>query len=108
MTATHLTMVVLKADGARTEHQLKPSDLDALQKAVGGYIETVPFWSQYRDQPCVVFCNEEGKLDGLPYSFAATEAWNADLARQGYRINPDHLVGDIAIIFGAPELMAEL
>ena len=35
--------------------------LEGLQKAVGGYIETV-----YLDDYVVLVCNEEGKLIGLP------------------------------------------
>lgn len=42
------------------------SDLDSLQKEVGGYIEVVyPF-----DEPVGVVCNEEGKLNGLPLNRA--------------------------------------
>lgn len=38
-----------------------PNTLEALQQAVGGYIEVVPL----TEQLCVI-CNEEGKLLGLP------------------------------------------
>lgn len=38
-----------------------PDTLEALQQAVGGYIEVVPL----TEQLCVI-CNEEGKLLGLP------------------------------------------
>lgn len=38
-----------------------PNTLEALQQAVGGYIEVVPL----NEQLCVI-CNEEGKLLGLP------------------------------------------
>lgn len=42
------------------------SDLEFLQKEVGGYIEIVyPF-----DEPVGVVCNEEGKLNGLPLNRA--------------------------------------
>ena len=37
--------------------------LEALQKEVGGYIETFTFATD----ACVI-CNEEGKLRGLPYN----------------------------------------
>lgn len=37
--------------------------LEALQKAVGGYIETVTVASDL-----VIICNEEGRLLGLPYN----------------------------------------
>lgn len=38
-----------------------PNTLEALQQAVGGYIEVVPL----NEQLCVI-CNEDGKLLGLP------------------------------------------
>ena len=37
--------------------------LEALQQAVGGYIETVSFC-----EDALVICNEEGRLQGLPYN----------------------------------------
>lgn len=37
--------------------------LEALQKEVGGWIETVTF-----AEDCCIICNEEGRLQGLPYN----------------------------------------
>ena len=37
--------------------------LENLQKTVGGYIETVTI-----AEDCVIICNEEGRLLGLPYN----------------------------------------
>ena len=42
------------------------SDLNSLQAAVGGYIEAAYFF----DDPVALICNEEGKVDGLPYNRA--------------------------------------
>ena len=39
------------------------NELKALQKAVGGYIETVTLF-----EDCILICNEEGRLRGLPYN----------------------------------------
>lgn len=39
------------------------NSLQALQKAVGGYIETVTVFSD-----ATILCNEEGRLQGLPYN----------------------------------------
>ena len=39
------------------------NSLQALQKAVGGYIETVTLFSD-----ATILCNEEGRLQGLPYN----------------------------------------
>ncbi len=44
---------------------LKPG-LEALQEAVGGYIEAAYFF----DDPVALICNEEGKLTGLPLNRA--------------------------------------
>ena len=48
------------------------SDLDALQRAVGGYIEAV---YPYED-PVVLIVNEEGKLNGLPLNRALRDEDN--------------------------------
>lgn len=42
------------------------NDLSAMQKIVGGYIETVPFFVE----GVLAVCNEEGKLEGLTPNFA--------------------------------------
>lgn len=53
---------VLRIDTARRIYwDDLPNTLEALQQAVGGYIEVVPL----TEQLCVI-CNEEGKLLGLP------------------------------------------
>jgi hypothetical protein len=92
--------------------------LGELQAAVGGYIETVPYFIDIEHagglRKCVVFCNEEGKLHGLPENPGATALWDASLKRQGLdrfdaaRNRLDHLVGDIAIATGDAEFMRAL
>ena len=62
----------IKADG--TIEIVKPANgkqfsLDELQKFVGGYIEMVPY-AKY------VYCNEEGRLKGLPQNQIATLMFN--------------------------------
>ena len=53
---------VLKvAPGLAPEIVTMPNTLDALQAAVGGYIEAVTL-----DANSILVCNEEGKLTGLP------------------------------------------
>lgn len=56
--------VLVKEPGKAAELREIPNTLEALQGIVGGYIETV--W--LRDN-CVLVCNEEGKLQGLPVNF---------------------------------------
>ena len=43
-----------------------PNTLEALQEAVGGYIETVTL-----NNGLVLICNEEGKIRDMPYNFSA-------------------------------------
>lgn len=87
-------------------------ELAVLQGAVVGYIETVPFFTTYeyegRMWPCVAYCNEEGKLDGLPVNVEATILWEGACAREGVGRIDDVLVGSIIVIFGEPEELAEL
>ena len=56
-------LVVIKEPGqeARVEPMFENS-LEAFQKAVGGYIESVTVASDV-----TLICNEEGRLMGLPY-----------------------------------------
>lgn len=53
--------VLLVEPGALPRSTTIPNTLDALQQAVGGYIEAV----ELEDGVCLI-CNEEGKLLGLP------------------------------------------
>jgi hypothetical protein len=64
-----------------------PGHLDGLQAAVGGWIEYVP-----TEQDVTLYCNEEGKIEGLPANRVATAAF-------GQLIQPhDYLAGDVVII----------
>ena len=57
---------LLKVDGTIEQMGWKPS-LEELQAAVGGYIEMVR-----TNNVGYLYCNEEGKLLGLPVNMAAT------------------------------------
>ncbi len=67
-----------------------------LQHAVGGYIEGVPAMDDAGgfDESYTAYCNEEGKLDGLPVNRPATKFCRVD----GF----DVLVGPVVII-GPPD-----
>ena len=58
--------VIFKEPGKRCEYRDIEYTLQALQKAVGGYIETVTI-----AEDLVIICNEEGRLKGLPYNCEA-------------------------------------
>lgn len=59
---------LIKVDG--TEELLADVRLETLQQAVGGWIEHV-ILADGRD----AFCDEEGKLKGLPVNLVATALW---------------------------------
>ena len=56
--------VLVKEPGKEAELREIPNTLEALQSAVGGYIETVTF-----AEDCTLVVNEEGKLQGLLPNF---------------------------------------
>lgn len=57
-------LVVIKEPGqAPRVEPLFDNTLEAFQKAVGGYIETVTIAEEL-----VIICNEEGRLRGLPFN----------------------------------------
>ncbi len=55
--------VIIKEPGQRPRVTEIENSLSALQQAVGGYIETVTL-----AEDCCIICNEEGRLQGLPYN----------------------------------------
>ena len=55
--------VIRKLPGQEPELAQMDNTLEALQEAVGGYIETVTI----AEDLCLI-CNEEGWLQGLPYN----------------------------------------
>lgn len=54
---------LVKRPGEAPRHVNVSNSLQALQKNVGGYIETVTV-----AEDLVIICNEEGRLLGLPYN----------------------------------------
>lgn len=98
-------MTIIKADGTIDETNLVTTpSLDTMQAAVEGYIELVPWFDTYEGEPCVAFCNEEGKLNDLPVNATATEAWHYSIGRP----HTDVLVGDVVIFTGDQAFMASL
>jgi hypothetical protein len=75
--------------------------LDYLRRAVGGSIETVPYFARYDGKPCIAYCNEEGKIKGMPVNRTAQMLWMA----QTSIANHDVLVGNIVVAFGDDEFM---
>lgn len=95
---------IIAPDGTETvtEFTAQPG-LEFLKKAVGGFIEIVPYWNKFRDAECVVFCNEEGKLHNLPINRKATEHWHSVAPAVG-----DILLGSVLILTGDDEFLEAL
>lgn len=58
--------VIIKNPNGKPFKALVDNTLEAFQNLVGGYIQTVPCSGETN---CIIVCNEEGKLLGLPYNF---------------------------------------
>jgi hypothetical protein len=83
------TYAVIKADGTNIVHTSEDApDYDTLSKTVGGWIEGVAL------EGVTAYCNEEGKLMGLPRNEVATS-----LAHRDEAIYPnDFIVGDMIVL----------
>jgi hypothetical protein len=96
-------VITIPADEAQPirprETMIQPA-LQELQDIVDGYIEAVPHWDSHMGAPCVVYCNEEGKLRGLPLNKRATALWWEYLGGGVYN---DVLCGDIVIVVDLPD-----
>lgn len=57
--------VIIKKAGEKPQISEIENNLSELQKVVGGFIETVTLCTDF----CII-CNEEGRLQGLPYNVA--------------------------------------
>jgi hypothetical protein len=79
--------------------------VDMLTYGVGGLIEIVPGLTKFGGRPCIAFCNEEGKLYGLPPNHLAHMLWEQNLGRI---ITEDQLVGNIVIVVGSPSFLRRM
>lgn len=110
------TMLIYDVDATKPRRvEIEKPTLDALQKAVGGKIETVPYFDHIKidgqKRECVAFCNEEGKLDQLPINKQATLIWEQVVSNVGMKLRDRHgnfldvLVGPIVVLYGDDEFM---
>lgn len=86
------TGLIVRTDGTAAYVELPPmsEQFEFLRRTVGGWIECV-----FVTGGVHLYCNEEGKLDGLPYNEKATFL----AGRQGI----DPLVGDVIFLGDGPE-----
>lgn len=105
-------MLIVRPEGARPSIEVRelsgPPPLADLQSLVGGYLEAVPHFCQLLTPEgrtvATAFCDEEGKLKGLPFNLLATAMWQASASGP----TGDVLVGTVVIVTGDQELMTSL
>jgi hypothetical protein len=64
------TALQITTEGTAVHMDLSHNTLAQLQAAVGGFVQAVDLTPEL-----TMWCNEEGKLRGLPFNAAATLAW---------------------------------
>jgi hypothetical protein len=110
----HGALIVLSVNGtALMTPYRRPATLRELRAALGGgYLEMVPHFDSFEFggefHPCVAFCDEGGKLAGLPVNERATQLWAEALARDGAQLRHDFLVGPVLIVIGDEDFMQAL
>lgn len=114
------TMLTILPDGTeKLQPIMGAPTLDIMKQGLaGGMLEVVPLFRHVEwgsdINNCVAFCDEEGKLKGLPYNGPATIRWQESLARQGRSLFDsganmmDHLVGPIIVLWGDKAFMDAL
>jgi len=83
--------------------QTAAPSLQALQDIVGGYIQTVPRFNTYKGSRCIVYVNEEGRMQNLPFNQTATDLW---LEQDELIAQP--LVGNVVVICADQHLLDKL
>lgn len=98
---TKLAYVIHPDDSAEPVQITTKNGLRTLQQLVGGYIEAVYAGQDEHGRPTVTFwCNEEGKLQGLPINRRATAYW---WLLEPHMANQDVLCGTIVVTGFADE-----
>lgn len=110
----HGALIVLSVNGSQLATPYRrPATLREMRAALGGgYLERIPYFTRFEFggefHDCVAFCDEHGKIRGLPLNERATAAWL--LAQAGNLPDPinDVLVGPVLVIIGDEEFMEAL
>jgi hypothetical protein len=113
-------ILIVRQNGKIEQRELNRAPTgQELHDIINGYLEVVPYWNSvvvsaptsFGPVRCVAFCDEDGKTTGnkLPNA-KATLMWDEALQRdRGETLRGrDHLVGDIAVVWGDRELLADL
>ena len=82
--------MVITTLGSVSLVNLETQSLETLQDAVGGYVQAIDLGDQV-----TMWCNEEGKMIGLPHNPFGQAFWEKMYGRT------DYIVGDIVLTGGA-------
>ena len=101
-----VSVIIMKPNLAPEFSRRRSITFEEIQDIVGGYIEIVPKFTTYgKDAKCLVFCNEDGRVLGLPKNDRATAAWG--ISWEGW--TPQHfLVGTVVIVCGTPKQLNKI
>ena len=80
----------IKTDGTLAELDLSQNSLETLQQAVEGLVQAIDI-----AEDLTMWCNEEGKMIGLPHNPFGQAFWEKMYGRT------DYIVGDIVLTGGA-------
>ena len=108
------TLTVLMVEPGKAPYQAAiGADLKSLQQVVGGYIESI---SPY-DDPVAIICNEEGKLEQLPfnrglrdesgnlYDYIAGNFMIVGLGEENFTSLPPEYIEKYSQLFAQPEIL---
>jgi hypothetical protein len=97
-------LYILTNDKKREVRELdKPPTGDEIREILGGWMELVPRFNTYEKQPCIAYCDEEGKMKNLSHNYEATHAWSTSMKMSLHNIDP--LRGTIVVLTGDKEFM---
>lgn len=88
----------VKTTGEVVELDITADSLEYLQTAVGGWVQAIDIATDM-----TMWCNEEGKLIGLPHNPYAQFMWD-----KAFGAHTDYIVGDIVLTGGTDEEGATL
>jgi hypothetical protein len=84
--------LVITTAGEMSVIDIADNELSTLQGKVGGWVQAVDL-----NDTLTLWCNEEGKLEGLPVNRYGTELWESVYGKT------DIIVGDIVLTGGADD-----
>ena len=108
------TLTVLMVEPGKAPYQTAiGADLKSLQQVVGGYIESIAPY----DDPVAIICNEEGKLEQLPfnrglrdesgnlYDYIAGNFMIVGLGDEDFTSLPPEYIEKYSQLFAQPEIL---